>query len=147
MQISPKCGDGYGKSTFFVYPPERGEIGQSLPRLAHFNLRPLQTDGSLRNDVLLHHCIQTVVPNHLSQAMNQSFFHLCFSTRHTLGKFWRSAKVTCQYPDHDGVRKRIQGRDVITLHMSQDIQKLFGVIIPVESGSLQKHFLLSIFVS
>ena len=38
---------------------------------------------------------------------------------------------------HDGARKRIQGRDVITLHMSQDIQKLFGVIIPVESGSLQ----------
>ena len=39
--------------------------------------------------------------------------------------------------DHDGVRKRIQGKDVITLHMSQGIQKLFGVIIPVESGSLQ----------
>ena len=57
--------------------------------------------------------------------------------RYTLGKFWRSARVTCQYPNHDGVRKRIQDRDVITLHMSQDIQKLFGVIIPVESGSLQ----------
>ena len=54
-----------------------------------------------------------------------------------MGKFWRSAKVTRQCPDHDSVRKRIQGRDVITLHMSQDIQKLFGVIIPVESGSLQ----------
>ena len=54
-----------------------------------------------------------------------------------MGKFWRSAKVTCQYPDHDGVRKRIQGRDIIPLHMSQDIKKLFGVIIPVESGSLQ----------
>ena len=52
-------------------------------------------------------------------------------------KFWRSAKVTRQYPDHDGVRKCIQGRDVITLHMSQDVQKLFGVIIPVESGGLQ----------
>lgn len=62
---------------------------------------------------------------------------ICYRHRHTLGKFWRSAKVTCQYPDHDGVRKRIQGRDVITLHMSQDIQKLFGVIIPVESGGLQ----------
>ena len=52
-----------------------------------------------------------------------------------------------QYPGHAGVRKRIQGRDVITLHMSQDIQKLFGVIIPAGSGSLQQHFLLSIFVS
>ena len=35
-KTSPKCGDAYSKSTFFVYPPERGEIGQSLPRLAHF---------------------------------------------------------------------------------------------------------------
>ena len=52
-------------------------------------------------------------------------------------KFWRSAKVTCQYPDHDGVRKRIQGRDVITLQSSQDIRGLFWVIIPVGSGSLQ----------
>ena len=62
---------------------------------------------------------------------------ICYRHRHTLGKFWKSAKVTCQYPDHDGVGKRIQGRDVITLHMSQDVQKLFGVIIPVESGGLQ----------
>ena len=54
-----------------------------------------------------------------------------------LGKFWRSAKVTCQYPGHAGFRTGIQGRDVISLHMSQDIQKLFGVIIPVGSGSLQ----------
>ena len=49
---------------------------------------------------------------------------ICYKHRLTLEKFWRSAKVTCQYPDHDGVRKRIQGRDVITSHMSQDIQKL-----------------------
>lgn len=57
-----------------------------------------------------------------------------------LGKFWRSAKVTCQYLGHAGVRTGIQGRDVISLHMSQDIQKLFGVIIPVGSGSLQYIF-------
>ena len=62
---------------------------------------------------------------------------ICYRHRYTLGKFWRSAKVTRQYPDQDSVRKRIQGRDVITLHMSQDVQKLFGVIIPVESGGLQ----------
>ena len=62
---------------------------------------------------------------------------ICYRHRYTLGKFWRSAKVTCQYHDHDGVRKRIQDRYVITLHISQDIQKLFGVIITVESGSLQ----------
>ena len=64
-------------------------------------------------------------------------YRLGYRHRHTLGKFCRSAKVTSQYPDNDGVRKRIQGRDVIALLMSQDIQKLFGVILPVESGSLQ----------
>ena len=48
---------------------------------------------------------------------------ICYRYRHTLGKFWKSTKVICQYPDHDGVRKGIQGRDVITLHMSQDRSK------------------------
>ena len=62
---------------------------------------------------------------------------ICYRHRYTLGKFWRSAKITRQYPDHDGVRRRIQGRDVIILHMSQDVQKLFGVLIPVESGGLR----------
>ena len=35
-KTSPTYGGAYRKSTFFVYPPERGEIGQSLPRLAGF---------------------------------------------------------------------------------------------------------------
>lgn len=83
---------------------------------------------------------------HLAQEDKQKM-RICYRHRHTLGRFWRSAKVTCQYPGHAGVRKRIQGRDVITLQMSQDIQKLFGDIIPVGSGSLQLHFLLYIFVS
>ena len=74
---------------------------------------------------------------HLAQEDKQKKRGICYRHRYTLGKFWRSAKVTRQYPDHDGVRKRIQGRDIITLHMSQDVQKLFGVIIPVESGGLQ----------
>jgi len=71
-KTSPTYDNAYGKSTFFVYPPERGEIGQSLPRLARFHLRPLQTGGSLSSDFLLHRCIQTAVPNHLSHAMNHS---------------------------------------------------------------------------
>ena len=83
---------------------------------------------------------------HLTQEDKRKMW-ICYRHRHTLGTFWRRAKVTCQYPGHAGVRKRIRGRDVITLHMSQDIQKLFEVIIPVGSGSLQQHFLLSIFVS
>ena len=76
---------------------------------------------------------------HLAQEDKQKMW-ICYRHRHTLGKFWRSAKVTCQYPGHAGVRKRIQGRDIITLHMSQDIQKLFGVIIPVGSGSFSNIF-------
>ena len=61
---------------------------------------------------------------------------ICYRHRHTLGKFWK-CKGNISVSGHDGVRKRIQGRDVITLHMSQDVQKLLGVIIPVESGGLQ----------
>ena len=73
---------------------------------------------------------------HLAQEGKQKMW-ICYRHRHTLWKFWRSAMVTCQNPDHDGVRKRFKVRDVITLHKSQDIQKLFRVIIPVESGSLR----------
>ena len=73
---------------------------------------------------------------YLAQEDKQKMW-ICYRHPHTLGKFWRSAKVTCQYPDYDVVIKCIQGRDVITLHISQEIQKLSGVILPVGSGSLQ----------
>ena len=43
--------------------------------------------------------------------------------------------MTCQYPEHSGQKKGVQGRDTINLQMAQDIYKLFGVIVPVESGS------------
>ena len=62
---------------------------------------------------------------HLAQEDKQKMW-ICYRHRHTLGKFWRSAKVTCQYPDHDGVRKRIQGRDVITLHMSKAVWSYYS---------------------
>ena len=62
---------------------------------------------------------------------NKQKMWICYRHRNTLRRFWRSAKVTCQYPGHAGVRKRVQGRDIIILQMSQDIQKLFGEIIPV----------------
>ena len=60
---------------------------------------------------------------------------ICYRHRHMLGRFWRSSKVTCQYPEHSGQKKRVQGRDTINLKMAQDIYKLFGVIVPVGSGS------------
>ena len=43
--------------------------------------------------------------------------------------------MTCQYPKHNGQKKGVQGRDTINLQMPQDIYKLFGVIVPVGSGS------------
>ena len=60
---------------------------------------------------------------------------ICYRHRHTLGRFWRSSKVTCQYPEHTGERKRVKGREVVNVMMAQDIQKLFGVIVPIGSGS------------
>ena len=52
-----------------------------------------------------------------------------------LRRFWRSSKVTCQYPEHSGQKKGVQGKDTINLRMAQDIYKLFGVIVLVGSGS------------
>ena len=65
---------------------------------------------------------------------------ICYRHRHILGKFWRRAKVTCQYPDHDGVRKCIQGRDVITLHMSQDIQNCMELLFQLNQVVLSNIF-------
>ena len=52
-----------------------------------------------------------------------------------LGRFWRSSKVTCQYPERSGQKKGVEGKDTINLQMAQDIYKLFEVIVPVGSGS------------
>ena len=65
---------------------------------------------------------------------------ICYRHRHTLGKFWRSSKVTCQYPEHRGGNKRVQGRDVINLQIAQDIQKLFAVSAPIGSGRFINYF-------
>ena len=60
---------------------------------------------------------------------------ICYRHRHTLGRFWRGSKVSCQYPEHTGGKKRVKGREVVNVRMAQDIQKLFGVIVPIGSGS------------
>ena len=69
---------------------------------------------------------------------------ICFRHRHTLGKFWRNSKVTCQYPQHSGENKRVKGRDVVNLQMAQDIQKLFGVDVPKGSGRFFREFVHTI---
>ena len=40
-KTSPTYGGAYSKSTVFVYPPKRGEIGRFSLRLARFHLGPL----------------------------------------------------------------------------------------------------------
>ena len=50
-------------------------------------------------------------------------------------KFWRSSKVTCQYSEHSGDKKRVRGRAGVNLEMAQYIWKLFGVVFPIRSGS------------
>ena len=72
---------------------------------------------------------------------------ICFRHRHTLGKFWRSSKVTCQYPQHSGENKRVKRRDVVNLQMAQDIQKLFGVNVPKRSGSFFRDFVHTIVIT
>ena len=69
------------------------------------------------------------------QQQDTSKMWICYKHRHTLGKFWKGTKVTCQYPDHSGVKKSVKGRDVVTLQMAKDIQMFFGVTVPVGSGN------------
>ena len=52
--------------------------------------------------------------------------------------------MTCQYPQHSGENKRVKGRDVVNLQMAQDIQKLFGVNVPIGSGSFFRDFVHTI---
>lgn len=64
---------------------------------------------------------------------------ICYKHRHTLGKFWKSTKVTCHYPEHSGAKKSLKGRDVITLQMAKDIQVLFGVVVAIGSGNCRQY--------
>ena len=67
-----------------------------------------------------------------------------------LGKFWRSSKVTCQYPEHSGDKKRARGRAGVNLKMDQHVWKLFGVVVPTGSGSfviILRDTVLSFFFS
>ena len=34
-----------------------------------------------------------------------------------LGKFWRSSKGTCQYPEHSGDKKYVRGRAGVNLDL------------------------------
>ena len=88
-------------------------------------VRLSECNDEVKHDVISFHLSKEVLSEnelilartglfHLAQEDKQKMW-ICHTHRHTLGMFWRSAKVTCQYPGHAGVRKCIQGRDVITL--------------------------------
>ena len=56
---------------------------------------------------------------------------ICPYHRHKFGRFWRPSKRSCHYPTHAGVPKLLKGKDVNTLQISKDVQKLYGVFLPV----------------
>ena len=43
--------------------------------------------------------------------------------------------MTCQYPEHSGDKKRARGGAGVNMKMDQDVWKLFGVVVPIGSGS------------
>ena len=59
---------------------------------------------------------------------------------------WRSSKVTCQYPEHRGDKKRARERAGVTLKMAQDIWKLFKVVVPIGSGSFVIIFINTVLI-
>ena len=60
---------------------------------------------------------------------------ICARHRHNLGKFWRPS-TACLYPKHEGGpgRKTSKTRYSVSLDMSQKIQRIFGIFVPVGSG-------------
>ena len=77
-------------------------------------VRMSDCNDEIRNHLISCHLSkETLSENELILAM-AGFFNLpredvarmwiCFRYRHTLGKFWRSSKVTCQYPQHIAVK-------------------------------------------
>ena len=51
--------------------------------------------------------------------------------RHKFRRFWRPSKRSCHYPTHTGASKLLKEKDVTILQISKDVQKLYGVFLPV----------------
>ena len=64
---------------------------------------------------------------------------ICPVHRHALGKFWRPSRNSCHHPAHPAKRKKVTGRDVVTLCMSRDIRALHGEHVEVGSRKLLKN--------
>jgi len=59
---------------------------------------------------------------------------VCPKHRHDLGVGWKTSKTTCQYPSHgDGKKKKVKGRSTITFSVGMEIQRLYGITVPLGS--------------
>ena len=56
---------------------------------------------------------------------------ICPYHRHKFGRFWRPSKRSCHYPTHTGAPKSVKGRDVISLQICKDVQKQYGISVPL----------------
>lgn len=62
---------------------------------------------------------------------------VCPTHRNTLGRF-RRPRTSCQYPTHSSAASRVKGRNVFNVQISEDVLKLYGVLIQVGS---RKNFI------
>lgn len=64
---------------------------------------------------------------------------ICPVHRHALGKYWRPSRNSCHYPAHGAQRKKVTGRDVVSLRMTKEIRNLHGEHVEVGSRKLSKN--------
>ena len=65
--------------------------------------------------------------------------NICPRHRNNLGRYWQPPR-TCQYPEHTGKVKRVDGDKVINLKTSREIYTLHGETAQVGSRELLKCF-------
>ena len=91
---------------------------------------------------------EEILEEHFLILARAGFFHLdqtalngmwvCSKHRSSLGRHWRSTKITRQYPDHKGKKQRVTEARTVGIQLAEDIQKVFGIVIPVGS---RKYYL------
>ena len=65
--------------------------------------------------------------------------NICPTHRNNLGRYWQPPR-TCQYPEHTGKIKRVDGDKVINLKTSREIYTVYGETAQVGSRELLKCF-------
>ena len=70
---------------------------------------------------------------------------VCPTHRNNLGRYWQPPR-TCQYPEHTGKLKKVEGGNVISFKTSKEINTLFGETAQVGSREYQVCLFLSRFI-